>query len=435
MKYNQRGLDFIIKELTTKRIIEKSKMKQEDFSRYRKIGPKQLIEYNLNKKGLSSKMEKYNFLNVSGYEDISMPGLLKQREKLNPEVFTYLNIGTLNIFYNECTEEVKSYKGYIVTAIDGSDFEIPNTKLSKETYSKLMNDNDCARATVSTMFDVLNGYVIDTLIRPYRTSEIEMEKEHLKNSKNIIKEQKIIRVKDRNYRSLEDFYYSNKNGERYVTRLKESDYKKYIEKMKTNDEDIVIEYQYDRVRFHKKKNPEFYKELLKKVGIRVRIVKIKLNNGSTEILATNLSKEEFTQDEIKEIYRLRWGIETMYHTAKESLKIGAITSSKKTIIEQEILSQMLVYNIVQSFSNEVEEKIEQEKYKYEMKINKNMAIGILKENLIYILLEEDENKRAKMSNEFKEIILRYLIPIRKNRNFERNKTTKNRYSINKRKTF
>lgn len=125
----------------------------------------------------------------------------------------------------------------------------------------------------------------------------------------------------------------------------------------------------------------------------------------------------------------------MYHTAKESLKIGAITSSKKTIIEQEILSQMLVYNIVQSFGNEVEEKIEKEKYKYDMKINKNMAIGILKENLIYILLEEDENKRAKMSNEFKEIILRYLIPIRKNRNFERNKTTKNRYSINKRKTF
>lgn len=182
-----------------------------------------------------------------------MPGLLKQREKLNPEVFTYLNRGTLDIFYNECTEEVKSYKGYIVTAIDGSDFEIPNTRLSKETYCKLMNDNDCARATVSTMFDVLNGYVIDTLIRPYRTSEIEMEKEHLENSKDIIKEQKIIRVKDRNYRSLEDFYYSNKNGERYVTRLKDSDYKKYIEKMQTNDEDIVIEYQYDRVRFYKKR--------------------------------------------------------------------------------------------------------------------------------------------------------------------------------------
>ena len=48
-----------------------------------------------------------------------------------------------------------------------------------------MKNDECARATVSTMFDVLNGYVIDTLIRPYRTSEIEMEKEHLRNSKKL----------------------------------------------------------------------------------------------------------------------------------------------------------------------------------------------------------------------------------------------------------
>lgn len=61
---------------------------------------------------------------------------------------------------------------------------------------------------------------------------------------------------------------------------------------------------------------------------------------------------------------------------------------------------MLVYNIVQSFCNEAEPKIQKEKYKYPMKINKNMAIGILKENMIYILKEEDENKRIRMSDEF-----------------------------------
>ena len=82
-----------------------------------------------------------------------------------------------------------------------------------------------------------------------------------------------------------------------------------------------------------------------------------------EILATNLEKEDFSSEDIKEIYNLRWGIETLYHTVKESLKICAISSRKKTIIEQEILSQMLVYNIVQSFCNEAEPKIQKEKYK------------------------------------------------------------------------
>ena len=60
---------------------------------------------------------------------------------------------------------------------------------------------------------------------------------------------------------------------------------------------------------------------------------------------------------------------------------------------------MLVYNIVQSFCNEAEINIPKEKYKYPMKINKNMAIGILKENMIYILMENDENKRKKMADE------------------------------------
>lgn len=140
MRYNQKGLDFIEKELKRSTIIEKSKLRARDFSRNRKIGPKEIIEYNLNKKGLSAKMEKYKFLKVTGYKDISSPGLLKQREKLNPEVFKYLNEGTLKIFYNECKEEVKLYNGYVITAIDGSDFEIPNTKSCKEEFSFLQKE-------------------------------------------------------------------------------------------------------------------------------------------------------------------------------------------------------------------------------------------------------------------------------------------------------
>ena len=52
-----------------------------------------------------------------------------------------------------------------------------------------------------------------------------------------------------------------------------------------------------------------------------------------------------------------------------------------------------------------------------------------------ILLEDDTEKREKMSEESEEIILKNLISIRKGRNFKRNKSVKNKYHINKRKTF
>ena len=122
-------------------------------------------------------------------------------------------------FYNECKSEVKTYKGYVLVAVDGRDFEIPNTKTTKKEYSGLMKNEEGNRTTVSAMFDVFNGYVIDTLIKPYRTSEIEMEKEHLKKFK---KDNKRIEIN----KSIEDFYYSNKNNEKYITRLQDKEKRK-----------------------------------------------------------------------------------------------------------------------------------------------------------------------------------------------------------------
>lgn len=146
---------------------------------------------------------------------------------------------------------MKLYKGYVVTAIDGSDFELPNTKANREVYTTAVKES-CARAIVSAMVDVLNGYIIDTQIKPYRNSELEMEKEHLKHAKELIIDTPIIRLKDKNYRSVEDFFYSNKSNEKFVTRLKSSDYKEYIENRQTQDEEIEIKYQYDRVRYYRK---------------------------------------------------------------------------------------------------------------------------------------------------------------------------------------
>ena len=58
--------------------------------------------------------------------------------------------------------------------------------------------------------------------------------------------------------------------------------------------------------------------------------------------------------------------------------ITNISSSKDCIIKQEIYSQMMVYNIMQSITNDLENDIKQENYKHPMKINVNMAIWFVK---------------------------------------------------------
>ena len=133
-----------------------------------------------------------------------------------------------------------------------------------------------------------------------------------------------------------------------------------------------------------------------KEDIEVRIVIISNKDGEKIILATNLSKEKFGYDEMVELYKLRWEIELNYHCLKESLKIGTITSSNDIIIYQDIYSQMLIYNLIQEFKQDAEKNMDQIKYKNEMKVNMNMAVGFVKKSLVKIIIEENKEIQNKM---------------------------------------
>jgi len=111
-------------------------------------------------------MEILNFNDINNIQDISSPGLFKQREKLNPEAFTYLIQMSLKDFYTDYIDEVKSFNGYILLAIDGSDFEIPNTPEARKKYNGKQQDQ-CAKVTVATCYDILNKYTLDTIIEKY----------------------------------------------------------------------------------------------------------------------------------------------------------------------------------------------------------------------------------------------------------------------------
>lgn len=406
------------------------------FIRNRKMNFEKVILYGLNKRGLTSKMEIEDFTELINMTDISSPAVLKQRLKLNGKIYLDMMQDNLKGFYEKFQNEVKLFNGYILSAIDGSDFEIPNTKLTREKYNELHPNESVSRATISNMFDVLNHYVMDTIIDKYDTSERKMAQENYYNVKNLMLPYPIIRTMDRGYASLVDMYYSNKSDDKYVVRLKKNDFKKQIQNMTSNDEIIKLEYQYDRIRYYKDEYPEFYKimEETKEI-IEIRIVIFDSKDGEKIILATNLSKDEFNYEKMFELYKLRWEIELNYHSLKESLKIETITSSNDIIIYQDIYSQMLVYNLIQAFKQDAEKNIDQTKYKNEMKINMNMATGFVKKALVKIILEENIDKQNRMFELLEQKIEKYLIPIKKGRHYSRNKYKKNKYSINKRKSF
>lgn len=436
MKYKEKWLNNIKKISESELSKREFRMSNGDFTRNRKMPFKNVVYYNLNKKGLTSKMEIVEFNEIINCADISSPAVLKQREKLNADIYKEMQTVNLKDFYNNYKDEVKLFKGYILSATDGSDFEIPNTNTTRVNYNSTKNNSSVARAHISNSFDVLNHFILSTIIGPENADEKEMDLQNLNEIKDMHLPYPIIRVKDRGYTSLKDIYYSNINNDKFVVRLKKTDFKKEVSNMKSNDEIISIPYQYDRVRYYKNKDIDFYNLLEeRKMDIKVRCVKILLSSGETEILITNLSKEEVSNKEMKELYNLRWQIEINYQVLKESLKIELITSSKENLIRQDIYSQMVAFNLLQAFINDAQEDIDQEKYKHEMKINTNMAVGFYKKFLLYIMIEEDKEQKQELLETLAESIKTYIVPIRKGRSYPRKKDKKNKYSINKRKSF
>lgn len=436
MEYKKEVIEKIQKEINKNEFIDVCRNDIKDFTRNRKVMPKDIILYQLNKKGLSTKMEIINFNDINNIQDISSPGFFKQREKLNPYAFVYLLQMTIKSFYTEHHEEVKTYKGYVLNAVDGSDFEIPNTKKTREKYNGKLQ-NQCARATVSICYDVLNKYSLDTIVESYNYSETEMLVKHLDTIKEneLLGKFKSITIADRNYISLSFFYNSIKNNDKFLIRIPASCYKVETNKMKSNDEFIKIGYEYNRARYYKDSNPELYEHLKNDNTVELRCVKIQLDTGEIEHVLTNLDISEFSTEEIKELYNLRWKIELNYKHLKNNVKIECITSSKELLIKQDIFSQVLVANMLQAFINDGDEILNEYEYKNKVKINNNMAIGLFKNTLIYILLEDDLDKRSEMFEKFEKAMMKYIVPIKPGRKNPRKTNPKNRYHINQRKTF
>lgn len=86
--------------------------------------------------------------------------MLKQREKLNEDIFKELNKESLIRFYDKFPQEVKIYKGYVLGAIDCSDCEVLNTKETKERYKSINSKDEdrVARIKLSNCYDIINGY-------------------------------------------------------------------------------------------------------------------------------------------------------------------------------------------------------------------------------------------------------------------------------------
>lgn len=394
--------------------------------RRRKMPIEDLVYSMINRKGLTLKLELRNYMKITHPEvEISKPGYLKQRMKLNPEALKVLYQSHNKNFYQDAEVEPYTYKGYLVLAADGSDINIPTTAETVEKYgsASVRGGKPCAQIGLGCIYDVLNRFILDSSINKVKFDEMRVAQEQLSNIKDTIGDRyPYMVIMDRGYPSTPAFLKFIDDGIYFVARLKSSDYKAEQKALKSNDEDVEIALTKSRRRNYIGKKEEAI--MMSRDLFSLRMVKVNFDNNTSEMLATNLPRETFPEECFAEIYHMRWGIETAYEVLKDRLKIENFTGIKPTLIEQDINSTIYVSNLAEDIICDIEEEDKEHlknDYKHTMQINRNLSIGLLKSDLIYILIETDENRKSELLQALYDEIRVNVVPIRPDRHYHRTK--------------
>lgn len=357
----------------------------QDFTRNRKLSFQTLITFLLYMGGNSIRKELFEYFDFD-VNTVTPSAFVQQREKLLPCALEYLLYEFTNSF-----KHTKRYKGYRLLAIDGSSISIPHNPNDIDSYFKQGESKGYNLLHLNAMYDLCNQIYTDVLIQPRRKmNEYDAFTKMVDRSRI---SQKSIIIADRGYESYNLFAHIEKKGLNYLIRVKDINSNGILSSfdLPSADEfDIKIDTILTRKQTKKEKaNPKLFKFLPKNARfdyldlhhnkyfpISLRVLRIKINDHLYETIITNLESEQFLPCDIKELYSLRWGIETSFRKLKYTVGLVNFHSKKIDCITQEIFARLIMYNFSEIIIAHIVVSSKSNKYTY--KVNFSFAVLVCK---------------------------------------------------------
>ena len=395
-----------------------------DFIRNRKLDFSTVINNIISMEAGSLKDELLK-LNDYSIDTPTASAFIQARNKIKVDAFKSL----FNNF-NKKTSKLKSYKGYRLLAVDGSEEPIDNTFRDKETTVRNCNHlgNSYSAFHINASYDLLECTYDDIIIQG------EAEKNENGAFNEIVDRYngpKAIFIADRNYESYNSFEHVVHSGNKYLIRVKDITSSNNITRSlgpfpDTDEFDIDVSRiltikQTNEIR----KNPQIYKfipanqrfDYLSKdkpfYDFQCRTVRIKITEDTYECIITSLDRDEFSMEDIKELYNKRWGIETSFRQVKYAIGLHALHSKKRKLIKQEIYERLLLYNFCQRIVQDI--KIVKKKTKYTYQVNFTKASHIIRRFL---------NKKTSGKPPVENLIAKEILPVRPGRTNTRHVSAK-----------
>lgn len=360
---------------------------------------KEYVLYILTQTGCTNFAEAHKFYTKTlkhELESITRQAIGKQRMYISPKLFLDISESFIDKLYGEF-KGFSKFKGYIVCACDGSIFDLPNTPTTKKAFGIPAGNifkRFLSRGRVSCILDVHSKHILTSKIESKNVSEITLAIEHLNNLNRRFDLRKFITIYDRGYGSTELMIHTVYLDSKFLIRLNSKVFRKRIVNM--NSDDGIIEVNMINP-FLEKISDEKVRKFAEEMGrLKVRIVKVKLKTGETEILATNLNENEFTKEELKELYAKRWTIETGYDKLKNFIALEEFSGIRKEIIEQDFYAGIFMYNLATTVKFDIEKSNNREPKnkdkKYMITANFSTIITLIYDYIFQLIYESKSIK-------------------------------------------
>lgn len=384
-----------------------------DFTRDRKLPFEQVLKAVLSMTGKSLRSELMEYFNLNTYMP-TVSAFVQQRNKVNPYAFE-----TLFHAFSAAIDEQSLFKGYRLLAVDGSDLHTPTNKEEKDSFHEGTNGQKPYNLFhLNVLYDLQRRIYTDAIVQGRKQWN-----EHRAFVTMVDRDEDFvptIYIADRGYESYNNMAHIIEKGQKFLIRVRDSKKNCLISGLKLPDQD-VFDVQY-RIGLTRKQTNQVKHSCLKFVPhtstfdylpqttkkaismqpyfLSFRLVRFKLTEDTYEVLITNLTEDEFSVSELKELYAIRWGIETSFRDLKYSLALSYFHSKKTENILQEIFARLTMYNFAELITSHVIVKHKNRKHSY--RINFAAAVHICRNFFLKNISPSDVEA----------LLLMHLLPVR-----------------------
>lgn len=337
-----------------------------DFSRSRRLSAVDLaaVAYQTEDRSINRSLP----ILPDSLSDVSLSAISQGRQKIRFLLYSHVFYRMNDLF---SSEDDKTFHGWRLLSVDGSELSVSPDGNDMSTYGGSKKGSKHHFYLANPLYDVLNHVYLDLVMQP--GSQKNEESAFLELAQRYEGE-KAIFICDRGYEALMTFYRLNQTDKHFVIRIKDESSSTSILKHYPTPDTEEYDISFDvtltcKNNSHVKanwetckyissysKHPEFQNGVTE-LPLHGRVVRYKTVCEGIEsfiTLFTNLPFDEFTTEDLCEIYRLRWQIELSYRDIKERIGLKDVHGRKKELVIGEVFAKMTLYNLYSRIRNKVE---------------------------------------------------------------------------------